>query len=110
MIKKRIQRPVASTIRFKCKATGKPKPYILWYKDGHELTSSSIDIHKNTRWTLKLTDLKKEDTGQYTCKVVNSVGSINYTYDLDVIGEISFTNTSMEYQYINIKAIILIKK
>lgn len=27
-------RPVGSTIRLKCAATGKPPPHILWYKDG----------------------------------------------------------------------------
>ncbi len=41
-----------------------------------------------SRWTLRLRELRKDDSGQYTCKVFNSAGSINYTYTLEVIGKL----------------------
>ncbi|XP_013392958.1 fibroblast growth factor receptor-like 1 [Lingula anatina] len=88
MRRKNIQRPVGSSVRFKCKASGKPRPTILWYKDSKELTEEDIGHAKKTRWTLKLRNLKKEDSGKYTCKVTNQVGMINYTYELDVIDKI----------------------
>ncbi|XP_077992593.1 fibroblast growth factor receptor-like 1 [Glandiceps talaboti] len=85
MSRKEIQRPVGSSVRLKCVATGHPRPTIVWLKDTQKLTNDQLGEGQRARWTLKLRNLQSGDGGQYTCIVSNSVGSINTTYTLDVI-------------------------
>ena len=93
-----LMRPAGNSIRLKCKATGKPKPQIIWFKDndlivGDQMADFDEEEHiSESRWTLRLRDLRKDDSGKYTCKVFNRAGSINYTYTLEVIGKLSVVN------------------
>ena len=41
-------------------------------------------------FALRLTNVKVEDSGPYTCRVSNVFGSINFTYTLEVVGEQNF--------------------
>lgn len=82
MKRRHYGRPVGSSVRLKCKATGNPNPHIAWMKDNQVIN----DAGKKPMWTLKLTDLIKSHSGKYTCLVNNRLGSINYTYTLEVIG------------------------
>ncbi|KAG8137719.1 hypothetical protein E2320_004929 [Naja naja] len=63
-----IARPVGSSIRLKCVASGNPRPDISWLKDNKPLTSQEIGENKRKRWTLNLKNLKPEDSGKYTCR------------------------------------------
>lgn len=89
MKKKSIPRPVGSSIRFRCRASGNPRPEIQWLKDGQMWTSDNMGNYQDSRlrWTLKIDDLRQEDSGQYTCVVTNIHGTINYTYSLEVVGK-----------------------
>uniref|UniRef100_A0A8C6XBI6 Fibroblast growth factor receptor-like 1 n=1 Tax=Naja naja TaxID=35670 RepID=A0A8C6XBI6_NAJNA len=80
-----IARPVGSSIRLKCVASGNPRPDISWLKDNKPLTSQEIGENKRKRWTLNLKNLKPEDSGKYTCRVFNRMGEINATYKVEVI-------------------------
>lgn len=81
MKRQHFARPVSSSVRFKCKATGNPIPHIAWLKDNEVINNHG----KKPMWTLKLLELTKAHSGKYTCLVNNRLGSINYTYTLDVI-------------------------
>lgn len=83
MKRQHFARPVSSSVRFKCKATGNPIPHIAWLKDNEVINNHG----KKPMWTLKLLELTKAHSGKYTCLVNNRLGSINYTYTLDVIGK-----------------------
>ncbi|CAH1782898.1 unnamed protein product [Owenia fusiformis] len=88
--RRNIQRPVGSSARLRCKATGKPKPEIIWYKDNKQIVEerNSNDHVHTQKWTLHLSDLRNEDSGKYTCRVYNRAGMINYTYTVEVIEKI----------------------
>ena len=95
-----LMRPAGGSIRLRCKASGKPKPAIVWLKDNLPISPETPaeleaewgdaedgeDTIAESRWTLRLRNLEKEDSGRYTCKVFNLAGAINYTYTLEVIG------------------------
>ncbi|XP_035672493.1 fibroblast growth factor receptor-like 1 isoform X1 [Branchiostoma floridae] len=90
MRRKIIQRPMGSSVRLKCSASGQPKPEIIWSKDGRTLTDEDLGgAKKGQRWTLKLRNLRPRDSGRYTCKVFNRIGSINATYKVDVIARMT---------------------
>ena len=81
-----IARPVGSSVRLKCVASGHPRPDIMWMKDDQALTGLEAGEHRK-KWTLSLKNLRPEDSGKYTCRVSNRAGAINATYKVDVIRE-----------------------
>ena len=82
-------RPVGSTVRLKCRAKGNPEPHVSWFKDDQPVEAAEEDARRRPQWILKLTKVKESDTGQYTCMVANRLGHLNYTYKVEVIGELS---------------------
>uniref|UniRef100_A0ABM5FZS5 Fibroblast growth factor receptor-like 1 isoform X2 n=1 Tax=Pogona vitticeps TaxID=103695 RepID=A0ABM5FZS5_9SAUR len=80
-----IARPVGSSVRLKCIASGNPRPDITWLKDNKPLTPQEIGENKRKKWTLNLKNLRPEDSGKYTCRVFNRIGEINATYKVEVI-------------------------
>lgn len=82
-----IARPVGSSVRLKCVASGHPRPDIMWMKDDQALTGLEAGEHRKKKWTLSLKNLRPEDSGKYTCRVSNRAGAINATYKVDVIRE-----------------------
>lgn len=82
-----IARPVGSSVRLKCVASGHPRPDITWMKDDQALTGLEAGEHRKKKWTLSLKNLRPEDSGKYTCRVSNRAGAINATYKVDVIRE-----------------------
>ncbi|XP_070562162.1 fibroblast growth factor receptor 2-like [Ptychodera flava] len=81
--------PAGSVARFRCNADGNPTPTIRWLKDGEEIDYIRFGFKVRLRkWTLVLHDLVPVDNGCYTCIVTNQYGSINATYELDVIPRI----------------------
>lgn len=75
-----IARPVGSSVRLKCPASGNPRPDIVWWKDDQRIAED-----RRNRWTLSLRNLKPDSSGKYTCHVFNTAGEINATYKLDVV-------------------------
>ena len=82
-----IARPVGSSVRLKCVASGHPRPDIMWMKDDQALTRPEAGEHRKKKWTLSLKNLRPEDSGKYTCRVSNRAGAINAIYKVDVIRE-----------------------
>uniref|UniRef100_A0AAQ4P9G7 Fibroblast growth factor receptor like 1a n=1 Tax=Gasterosteus aculeatus aculeatus TaxID=481459 RepID=A0AAQ4P9G7_GASAC len=92
MRKRVIARPVGSSVRLKCTASGNPRPDIAWLKDGRPLEDEDAaggdgDGQKKKKWTLSLRNLMPEHSGKYTCHVSNRAGEINATYKVEVIRE-----------------------
>uniref|UniRef100_A0A672G196 Fibroblast growth factor receptor-like 1 n=2 Tax=Salarias fasciatus TaxID=181472 RepID=A0A672G196_SALFA len=88
MRKRVIARPVGSSVRLKCTASGNPRPDIVWLKDSRPLVdndSGAAGEAKKKRWTLSLKNLTPEHSGKYTCHVSNRAGEINATYKVEVI-------------------------
>uniref|UniRef100_A0A4W5PWJ4 Fibroblast growth factor receptor-like 1 n=1 Tax=Hucho hucho TaxID=62062 RepID=A0A4W5PWJ4_9TELE len=85
MRKRVIARPVGSSVRLKCMASGNPRPDIVWVKDSKPLTPGEVGEGGKKKWTLSLKNLIPENSGKYTCHVSNRAGEINATYKVEVI-------------------------
>ncbi|KAK7889484.1 hypothetical protein WMY93_025044 [Mugilogobius chulae] len=69
---------IGQTIKLSCKITGCPKPDISWLKDGLCLEDDPHHIVTADRTgicSLILDSLTPEDSGQYICYAINSLGS-----------------------------------
>ncbi|KAK9518373.1 hypothetical protein VZT92_023681 [Zoarces viviparus] len=93
MRKRVIARPVGSSVRLKCTASGNPRPDIVWLKDSRPLVDEDAGAEgaggegegKKKKWTLSLKNLMPKHSGKYTCHVSNRAGEINATYKVEVI-------------------------
>ncbi|KAM6977857.1 fibroblast growth factor receptor-like 1a [Aplochiton taeniatus] len=104
MRKRVIARPVGSSVRLKCTASGNPRPDIVWLKDSRPLAGEDGERPggegkrgggggggeeggegRKKKWTLSLKNLSPEHSGKYTCHVSNRAGEINATYKVEVI-------------------------
>ncbi|XP_066576292.1 fibroblast growth factor receptor-like 1a [Amia ocellicauda] len=85
MRKRVIARPVGSSVRLKCAASGNPRPDIAWLKDSKPLSPQEVGEGRKKKWTLSLKNLTPEHSGKYTCRVFNRAGEINATYKVEVI-------------------------
>lgn len=75
------------TVVFRCSIAGHPVPWVVWDKDGVEVTPSSritIKEHDEDR-ILQITDVTVEDAGLYKVTVDNEVGRVEATARLEVI-------------------------
>ncbi|XP_078668642.1 fibroblast growth factor receptor 2-like isoform X4 [Branchiostoma floridae x Branchiostoma belcheri] len=83
-----IAAPAGNTVKMRCPATGRPRPTIRWLKDKQEFRESDrMEGYKirNKHWSLVMNGIVPSDEGFYTCIIQNAYGSINHTYELDVI-------------------------
>ncbi|ELK03147.1 Fibroblast growth factor receptor 4 [Pteropus alecto] len=82
--------PAGNTVKFRCPAAGNPTPTIRWLKDGQDFHGEhrigGVRL-RHQHWSLVMESVVPSDRGMYTCLVENSVGSIRYSYLLDVLGE-----------------------
>uniref|UniRef100_G1TR93 Fibroblast growth factor receptor n=1 Tax=Oryctolagus cuniculus TaxID=9986 RepID=G1TR93_RABIT len=80
--------PAGNTIKFRCPAAGNPMPTIRWLKDGQafhgENRIGGIRL-RHQHWSLVMESVVPSDRGTYTCLVENPLGSIRYSYLLDVL-------------------------
>ncbi|XP_061841817.1 fibroblast growth factor receptor 1-A isoform X5 [Nerophis lumbriciformis] len=80
--------PASKTVKFRCQASGNPIPTLKWYKNGkefkrdHRIGGFKVRDHV---WTIIMESVVPSDKGNYTCVVENQYGSINHTYQLDVV-------------------------
>ncbi|NWW71457.1 FGFR1 factor, partial [Climacteris rufus] len=81
--------PAAKTVKFKCPSSGTPNPTLRWLKNGKEFKPDHrIGGYKvrQATWSIIMDSVVPSDKGNYTCIVENKYGSINHTYQLDVVG------------------------
>nr|XP_025970023.1 fibroblast growth factor receptor 1 isoform X3 [Dromaius novaehollandiae] len=80
--------PAAKTVKFKCPSGGTPNPTLRWLKNGKEFKPDHrIGGYKvrYATWSIIMDSVVPSDKGNYTCIVENKYGSINHTYQLDVV-------------------------
>ncbi|XP_068085907.1 fibroblast growth factor receptor 3 [Anabrus simplex] len=80
---KSITPVVGQTLHLQCPAAGNPSPNVTWYMNGKILRRQSGSINYK-RWSISLDDVKKTDTGNYTCVVCNMEGCVNFTFGVSV--------------------------
>lgn len=78
--------PTGGSVRLDCRATGVPEPRVTWFKNGQPLGLSANRENGGSerKYTLHLTKLVRNDSGEYTCVVSNTLGSIRWTYTVEV--------------------------
>uniref|UniRef100_A0AAV2MSH3 Fibroblast growth factor receptor n=1 Tax=Knipowitschia caucasica TaxID=637954 RepID=A0AAV2MSH3_KNICA len=80
--------PASKTVKFRCQANGNPTPTLKWYKNGkdfkkdHRIGGFKV---RDQAGTIIMESAVPSDKGNYTCVVENQYGSINHTYQLDVV-------------------------
>ncbi|PAV92252.1 hypothetical protein WR25_09019 [Diploscapter pachys] len=69
-----------------CSASGHPKPHMIWYFNDSEIhpATTKYDI---TDDALTIHDLKKSDSGIYTCEATNSMNTKTVSAKLSVTGD-----------------------
>ncbi|NXP27690.1 FGFR1 factor, partial [Scytalopus superciliaris] len=78
--------PAAKTVKFKCPSSGTPNPTLRWLKNGKEFKPDHrIGGYKVWGAGIIMDSVVPSDKGNYTCIVENKYGSINHTYQLDVV-------------------------
>lgn len=76
--------------KFRCLVTGKPKPEIIWKKDGMPLEPGRRHLIFEDRegyYTLKVLYCKVQDTGLYVCAASNALGNTLSAVHLSVKGK-----------------------
>ena len=84
-------------VSFNCTVDSYPSSNITWLHNGAEVqaapprvTISTVQVDNRTQEsTLTLLNTTAEDIGMYTCSAENSVGSVNMTTELQVLGELA---------------------
>lgn len=56
-----------------CEAYGYPKPSVMWYSSGREL-SDRTKYQQLTNGSLEIMDVREEDAGEYECTASNELG------------------------------------
>ena len=74
--------------------------WYIWYHIlivGYPLDGVVSIFQYTSGWKLYIPKVAKADKGFYTCKITNTHGSINFTVELDVIGENDHSCSSYFY-------------
>ncbi|XP_012942529.1 fibroblast growth factor receptor 4 [Aplysia californica] len=74
-----------SYVRLECPAKGTPRPNTRWLKNGIPVEEMDDERLTKKRWSLSIADLVLNDAGNYTCIVSNVHGSLNWTYQLEIV-------------------------
>lgn len=74
--------------RLHCKLKGSPVIQITWFKNNKELSESNTVRMSfvNSEAILDITDVKVEDSGNYSCEAVNDVGSDSCSTEIVIKG------------------------
>ncbi|GFO38540.1 titin, partial [Plakobranchus ocellatus] len=83
-----VEACVGETATFTCKATGKPTPELLWYKNDKPIASEdkqfTVTSPGEGESSLVVVDLRPEHDGTYTCEAKNEAGTAKCKAELFV--------------------------
>ncbi|EFN81091.1 Protein turtle [Harpegnathos saltator] len=77
---------LGDAIILNCQAEGTPSPEILWYKDANPVEPSSTIGIFNDGTELRISTIRNEDIGDYTCIARNGEGQISHTARVIIAG------------------------
>lgn len=83
-IKKKIK--TGDSIILNCQADGTPTPEILWYKDANPVEPSSTVGIFNDGTELRISTIRHDDIGDYTCIARNGEGQVSHTARVIIAG------------------------
>ncbi|KAG5331914.1 DSCL protein, partial [Acromyrmex charruanus] len=75
--------PWKQDVTLPCQSVGKPDPSVIWKQWG-QIVKPSARVSLHTDGSLQITELHREDSGNYTCFVENRHGSDQITHRLTV--------------------------
>lgn len=73
-----------------CLAEGTPVPEILWYRDSELVHTTAALVVANDGTELRISSIRQDDIGDYTCTAKNGQGSVRHTTKLVVAGNWHF--------------------
>ncbi|XP_031696965.1 carcinoembryonic antigen-related cell adhesion molecule 5-like [Anarrhichthys ocellatus] len=73
-----------STASLNCQETGGTVETRTWLKDGNILSAGGRQVFSADKRSLMIKTLEKEDNGEYTCQLTNSVNSVKASYKMVV--------------------------
>ena len=87
-----MQRPVGSLVRLRCRASGHPRPAMLWFFGSAVITGEEEHVELDQtlpedRHSLRMQNVQPLHSGNYMCRAFNHLGRINFTYTLEVVGK-----------------------
>ena len=83
-------------VTFTCDATGNSAPTFNWTKDGSVLTAGSRISFSSDSKQLTITNVTREDSGQYVCEATNNVTTVqSNSATLNVQCKINYYNYSL---------------
>lgn len=74
------------SIILNCQADGTPVPEILWYKDANPVEPSGTVGIFNDGTELRISTIRNEDIGDYTCIARNGEGQVSHTARVIIAG------------------------
>ncbi|XP_059615357.1 protein turtle isoform X7 [Phlebotomus argentipes] len=77
---------LGDSIILNCQADGTPTPEILWYKDANPVEPSSTVGIFNDGTELRISTIRHEDIGDYTCIARNGEGQVSHTARVIIAG------------------------
>jgi len=78
---------LGSSERLVCRADGKSRPRVSWYRDGRTVHSEHVSQTPNG--SLYFSVVESGDAGLYWCVATNEQGSANASVHVDVVGILS---------------------
>lgn len=78
--------------KFECLVDALPKPKLTWLLNGKELTNKEVKFETDAKTSANFMVIPKVTSanfGNYTIKASNSVGEIECSFNLDVLGKLS---------------------
>nr|CAD7457923.1 unnamed protein product [Timema tahoe] len=86
---------LGDAIILNCQAEGTPTPEILWYKDANPVEPSATIGIFNDGTELRISNIRHEDIGDYTCIARNGEGQISHTARVIIAGELPLGETNV---------------
>lgn len=77
---------VGDSIILNCQADGTPKPEIVWFKDATDVQPTGTVGIFNDGTELRISKIRSEDIGDYTCIARNGEGQISHTARVLIAG------------------------
>ncbi|VDM30429.1 unnamed protein product, partial [Hydatigera taeniaeformis] len=78
-----------SSVTFTCQIAGSPAPEVIWIYDGQTAIQPGANFHTivtpDGKASLRIDQVRPEDTGEYKIRVTNPEGSVEKSARLDVI-------------------------
>uniref|UniRef100_A0A915P5D8 Ig-like domain-containing protein n=1 Tax=Meloidogyne floridensis TaxID=298350 RepID=A0A915P5D8_9BILA len=76
--------------KFECQANGNPEPSVSWLRAGRPIGEETTSLNNNLIFSprgdsLMLVKARRSDSGEYTCRLNNSVGEAEATFTLTVL-------------------------